>query len=1120
MNKLLSLFNIQPGEGRLVLLVLSYGILLYTVNLLTRTASYALFLAQFDAATLPYAYVGIAIFATLISTIQLKLNQRFSLATVLLGVHGFLILTLVGCWIGTGLSSWRWLLFSLPIYFGVLNTLTITSFWNVLGRIFNLQQGKRLFGLLSSSEHIATIATGFLAPLLVLWLGTVNLFLLGALGIIISMALLWTIINRNTDTLAHPAPQKSDDPKKADESLFKDSYMRLIIALFTLFIIGIYFVDNIFYSQVELRYTNEDELAAFIGVFFGVFGVLSLFAQTFVVGRVLTRFGVKSLILATPLGLLATMGLFTMVGTFSQWSIVLFWLVAGANMYRFILDAVDSATVNLMYQPLPPQQRTQAQTTVVGIVYPLSVGVTGMALLFLTDFLGLTTIQLAYVLLFILVAWLFTALALGRAYARRVQQALKQRYFSRETLVRPDQTSLAMLQQGLSSPHAGVVSYSLDLLEAVAPETLPATLSTVLAHQEREVRLDALRRVERLRLVTAAPLIRDRLASERSRPVQSASLRVLAGLGDTDLFEDIYPYLDHTDSTLRQGAIVGLLRSGELEGILAAGDKLNELLKSSNSAEREQAAHILGEAAISGFYRPLLRLLGDKSPSVHRAALTAAGKVKHPQLWPMVIDGLVSPQTRSTALAALTAGGEATLPAITPALQHYSDNRDVLIRLVRVIGRVDGPEALTLLKAQLDVPDAAVRHEALLALSRRGYQATGTDRMRYEAGFKTEAEQATRTLIRLIEVGNTGAATLLSAALADLLNRHRDRLFLWLAGLFDTPTILAAGETLRWGNSSVSAEQRAYALEVLDLQLPGATKSLLRPWLDDLSLAERLQQLQGMAEYSQLRLTCTERLGEIIIASDEWLSPWAKVCALHAAGQLGAVELSMAVITTLDAPQLLLRQTAAWTLARLDAILYEQHVSVLQQDANPQMMETLQAIHRMQTGDKPMLTPVEKVIRLKAVDFLAEAPEEMLAEAVAYLDEIEVKAGETILAKDEMNSAMYLVVKGLACLHDDRRQIGTLAENDIFGELSILNPTPTPATVTAIDDMNLLRLERTALHELLEGHSQVAWSVMQRLAQRLQHLSQAQAEPANASQRLSGGLADPLAISPTPATRS
>ncbi|MCB0212096.1 MAG: cyclic nucleotide-binding domain-containing protein [Anaerolineae bacterium] len=1120
MPKLLSLFNIQPGEGRLVLLVLSYGILLYTVNLLTRTASYALFLAQFDAATLPYAYVGIAIFATLISTIQLKLNQRFSLAAVLLGVHGFLLLTLIGCWIGTGLSSWRWLLFSLPIYFGVLNTLTITSFWNLLGRIYNLQQGKRLFGLLSSSEHIATIATGFLSPLLVLWLGTVNLFLLGAVGIIVSMALLWTIINLNTDTMANATPEKSSDPHKASDSLFNDSYVRLIIGLFTLFIIGIYFVDNIFYSQVELRYTNEDELASFIGLFFGVFGVLSLFAQTFVVGRVLARFGVKSLILATPLGLLATMGLFTMVGTFSQWSIVLFWLIAGANMYRFILDAVDSATVNLMYQPLPPHQRTQAQTTVVGIVYPLSVGVTGMALLLLTDVLGLTPIQLAYVLLFILAAWFFTAVALGRAYARRVQQALKQRYFSRETLVRPDQTSLAMLQQSLNSPHVGVVSYALDLLEAVAPETLSTTLPVVLEHQEREVRLDALRRVERLRLVAAAPLIRDRLSAECSRPVQSASLRVLAGLGDANLFEDIYPYLDHTDSTLRQGAIVGLLRSGELEGILAAGDKLNELLKSARPFEREQAAHILGEAAISGFYRPLLRLLDDRAASVRRAALTAAGKVKHPHLWPVVIDGLASPQTRSTALAALTAGGEAVLPAVGPALQHYSDNRDVLIRLVRVIGRVGGADALTLLTAQLDTPDAEVRHEALLALSRRGYQAQGADRLRFEAGFKTEAEQATRTLIRLIEVGDVEPTALLSAALADLLNRHRDRLFLWLAGLFDTPTILAAGETLRWGNTGVSPEQRAYALEVIDLQLPTATKTLLRPWLDDLIPAERLQRLSGTAEYSQLRLTCPERLAEIIIAPDEWLSPWTKVCALHAAGQLGAVELSMAVITTLDAPQLLLRQTAAWTLARLDAVLYKQQVSLLQQDAHPQMMETLQAIQIMQTGEKPMLTPVEKVIRLKAVDFLAEAPEEMLAEAVAYLDEIEVKAGETILAKDEINSAMYLVVEGQTCLHDSRQPIGTLAENAVFGELSILNPTPASATVTAVSDVTLLRLERTALHELLEGYSQVAWSVMQRLAQRLQHLSQAQTEPANDNLSLSGGLADLLAISTTPTTPS
>jgi hypothetical protein len=46
-DKLLSLVNILPGEGNLVLLVLAYAILLYTANVLARTASYALFLAEY-----------------------------------------------------------------------------------------------------------------------------------------------------------------------------------------------------------------------------------------------------------------------------------------------------------------------------------------------------------------------------------------------------------------------------------------------------------------------------------------------------------------------------------------------------------------------------------------------------------------------------------------------------------------------------------------------------------------------------------------------------------------------------------------------------------------------------------------------------------------------------------------------------------------------------------------------------------------------------------------------------------------------------------------------------------------------------------------------------------------
>ncbi|MEW5956261.1 MAG: HEAT repeat domain-containing protein [Chloroflexota bacterium] len=717
---------------------------------------------------------------------------------------------------------------------------------------------------------------------------------------------------------------------------------------------------------------------------------------------------------------------------------------------------------------------------------------------------------MAYVLLGILIAWLATAALMGREYPKRVQQALKQRHLNHEALTRPDRTSLDMLQQGLTSPHVGVVVYSLDLLEAAAPETLPANLPALLDHPEREVRLDTLRRIERLGLAAAAPIIQARLKAEGSRAVQGASVRALASLGDADAFEAIYPYLDQPDLYLRQGALVGLLRSGELEGILAAGEKLNELVKSPRPAERELAAQALGEAGIPSFYRPLLRLLRDETPPVRRAALAAAGKVKQPKLWPAIIESLAPPQTRGAAATALAAGGEAVLPELASAFQQQGQNREVLIRLTRLAGRIGGPKALALLKAQLNLPEAEVRYEILLALSRGGYQASGEERTRFEAGFKTEIEQAAGALARLVDLDEAEPAALLRTALAGLLNRHRDRLFLWLACLFEARAILPAGETLSRINGKVSAEQRAYAIEVLETQLPPTFKTALRPWLDELPPAERLQRLSGLVERPQPRLTQAERLAEIITGPDEWLTPWVKVCALHAVGQLGAVELSGAVIAALAAPQLLLRQTAAWSLARLDAALYRQYAPQLRQDASPQIVETVQAIDVVQTGGKTMLTPVEKVIRLKAVDFLAEAPEEALAQAAAYLEEIEVKAGETIVAKDQASSAMYLIVEGQARLHDGQRQLASLGENEVFGELSILNPTPQTAAVTALSDLRLLRLEQEALRELLEDHSQVAWGVMQRLAQRLQRSGESRAERARAD--LLGGLKEKLTI--------
>lgn len=166
-SKLLHILKIRPEEFRLVLLIFMQGILLYTSNVLLRTASFALFLDSYNAQSLPYMYIGLSIAATAASLIYLRLTNRFSLSQVLVGCHGFLLLTLIGCCAGLGLADSSWFVFVLPIYFGMSNALTITAFWGLLGRVFNLDQGKRLFGMLTCAVHLATVMAGFMAPALV-----------------------------------------------------------------------------------------------------------------------------------------------------------------------------------------------------------------------------------------------------------------------------------------------------------------------------------------------------------------------------------------------------------------------------------------------------------------------------------------------------------------------------------------------------------------------------------------------------------------------------------------------------------------------------------------------------------------------------------------------------------------------------------------------------------------------------------------------------------------------------------------------------------------------------------------------------------------------------------------
>jgi hypothetical protein len=84
--------DIQPGEGRMVGLLLLFSFCNGLVRTWTRSAAYGLFLAMYSAQMLPYVYIGVSLLASLWSFAYLKLSQRSSLSRLLVGRLGALIL--------------------------------------------------------------------------------------------------------------------------------------------------------------------------------------------------------------------------------------------------------------------------------------------------------------------------------------------------------------------------------------------------------------------------------------------------------------------------------------------------------------------------------------------------------------------------------------------------------------------------------------------------------------------------------------------------------------------------------------------------------------------------------------------------------------------------------------------------------------------------------------------------------------------------------------------------------------------------------------------------------------------------------------------------------------------
>ncbi len=104
---------------------------------------------------------------------------------------------------------------------------------------------------------------------------------------------------------------------------------------------------------------------------------------------------------------------------------------------------------------------------------------------------------------------------------------------------------------------------------------------------------------------------------------------------------------------------------------------------------------------------------------------------------------------------------------------------------------------------------------------------------------------------------------------------------------------------------------------------------------------------------------------------------------------------------------------------------------------------------------------------------------------------VELDAGETLMTQGEPGDSMYLSISGRLRVYvrDDEGQehvVREMARGQIIGEMALYTDEPRSATVVAIRDSVLVRLDKPAFDRLLSSSAQVSVALTRQMIKRLQ----------------------------------
>ena len=680
---------------------------------------------------LPQIYIVTGVLLLFSGFIYSKLEHKFQPSRLFAAVLLFLSLWGILMFLSIGTTGNQFLILAIAFSsYYLIYYLSNLEYWGSASLLFNVREGKRLFGLLSVGESIAKITGYVITPVIISSFNVQGVFIIVALSFFLAFLIFKTLSGQYQSTMALSHDHNHHDEKSGTiitqlslKKIFTQNKFKTFISLFALISsLSLFLIHYAFLVRVEEHFYDLNNIAVFIASLLSIAKFLNLSIKVFLSSRMFQTFGLRAMLLFLPI----TLCIVTLIGVFGivtgqtseSYIIIVFSII-------FLLDEVLRTSLYTpayltLFQPLTKAKRLEGHTLSKGIMEPIGIAIAGVVLYTLVESGVFNLEAVSYIILFWLVIWIIAGTQLYKAYLGILKNALKTKLLNRGTLnLSKDEVKL-LKEVKLKSSDPNAQLYALQMLgDRLRNSERKDVIINLLQAEDPFILKTAIKYVHKHRINGLESALADHLAHDNT-DVTKAAIHAYCDLKKAECIPYFLEIIDSVDIERQDTIVAGAIKYGGLAGAIEFGRRLLDMLKDEDPGKRIRAAYIIGEIRNKNYYLPLMDLLRDKDLEVRKAAVIASGKVKNPALVPALLKAGKKRRLFLEAKQSLGKFGDGVTKSLHAIIHKKGPARD--ITYIKLLSLNDHVSVTDFYVSMLESANFDVRRATINALFQRSFK--------------------------------------------------------------------------------------------------------------------------------------------------------------------------------------------------------------------------------------------------------------------------------------------------------------------------------------------------------------------------------------------------------------